>query len=50
MPPGAFFDFSYYHCSKLKQQNLTHVNFGMTNAPNVVFSLPMKGFVSVTCC
>jgi len=27
-----------------------HINFGMTNAPDVLFSMHLNGFSAVTCC
>jgi len=27
-----------------------HINFGMTNAPFMVFSTVLNGFIDVTCC
>ena len=45
--PGFLF---VQNCLLLSHQNLMHINFGMTNAPDVVFSIHLNGFSAVTCC
>jgi hypothetical protein len=33
-----------------QQQNLININFGMTNAPFMLFSIAKNIFIAVTCC
>lgn len=37
-------------CLSFQQQNLININFGMTNAPFMLFSIAKNIFIAVTCC